>query len=624
VSTAAAWPSPARVSVLMPTFDQAAFLPRAVVSLLAQSYVDWDLIVLDDGSPSPKATWGALSPLMERRIRFERRDVNVGLGAAMNAALDLASGELIAYLPSDDVWLPEHLESLVACLDGHPEAVLAYSGVRSELRVPLRGVIEQRTSDGAIHGLALRPVQVLHRRGEERWVERTELVTDDLDVLYWSGLRARGTFVGTGRCTCEWVDHPQQWHKVIREPLGGINPYRSRYRVTHPLRFASTVGNPIDEVETYRRFRERPDTPMAPDGLTVLLAGELAFNPERVLAIEERGHRLFGLWTESPIYFSAVGPQPFGHITDLPRDGWIEAARDLQPDVVYALLNWEAVPFAHQVLEAVEAPVVWHFKESPFECIANGTWPQLFDLVTKSAAQVYSSAEMRDWFHAVDPRIVREGVPMVLDGDLPKADWFANERSTLLSDADGEIHTVVPGGPIGITPALVAALASASVHLHFYGDFHRAQWSGWVEACSAVAPRTLHLHPQVGHAAWVTELSQYDAGWLHQVHSINGGDMRRARWEDMNVAARFATYAVSGLPMILPDNDGHRMATQSLVRELGVGVLWREPDDLIAQLSQREAMSDRRSRMWDSRESFTFDDHVDELIELFRRVGAEG
>jgi len=350
----------------------------------------------------------------------------------------------------------------------------------------------------------------------------------------------------------------------------------------------------------------------------------LAFNPERILAVEERGHRLFGVWTDSPIYFSAVGPQPFGHVTDLPRDGWREAVRDLQPDVVYALLNWESVPFAHEVLEAVDAPVVWHFKESPFDCLANGTWSLLYDLVTRSAAQVYSSAEMRDWFHAVDPRIVRDGLPMVLDGDLPKADWFAGERSVLLSEQDGQVHTVVPGGPIGITPAMIGELAAASVHLHFYGDFHRARWSGWVEECAALAPRTLHLHPQVGPAEWVRELSQYDAGWLHQVRSTNVGDMRRAQWEDMNVPARLATYAVSGLPMILPDNDGHRVAMQSLVRELDVGVLWREPGDLITELSRTDAMAERRDRMWEARRSFTFDAHADDLVELFRCVIDEG
>ena len=90
------------------------------------------------------------------------------MGAASNAALELASAPLIAYLPSDDVWFPDHLGSLVACLEAHPEAVLAYSGVRNEYRVAFKGLVEQRTSDGAIEGLALRPVQVLHQQNEER------------------------------------------------------------------------------------------------------------------------------------------------------------------------------------------------------------------------------------------------------------------------------------------------------------------------------------------------------------------------------------------------------------------------------------------------------------------------
>jgi len=275
------------------------------------------------------------------------------------------------------------------------------------------------------------------------------------------------------------------------------------------------------------------------------------------------------------------------------------------------------------VLEAVESPMVWHFKESPFECITNGTWPLLLDLLTRSAAQVYSSIEMRDWFHHVDPRIVCNGVPMVRDGDLPKADWFIDEASPLLSEIDGQVHTVVAGGPIGITPQMVAALADASVHLHFYGDFHRGRWSEWVDVCSAAAPDTLHLHPQVRHADWVRELSQYDAGWLHQVRGTNCGDMRRAEWGDMNLPARLATYAVSGVPMILPDSDGHRVAMQSVVRAHGVGVQWRDSDELISLLGRRDAMWERRDNMWQARASFTFDAHADALIELFRRVLAD-
>ena len=468
--------------------------------------------------------------------------------------------------------------------------------------------------------MPLQLVQVLHRRSADRWVERLELVTDDLDVMMWSKLARRGGFVGTGRRSCQWVDHPLQWHKVVREPLGGINPYRTRYRVQHPLRFQSTVGNRIDEVETYRRFRDRPDTPAAADGLKVLLVGELAFNPERVLALEERGHRLFGLWTPDPHWFNAVGPQPFGHVTEVPRPGWQDAVRELAPDVVYGLLNWEAVPFVHEVLQVIDAPMVWHFKESPFDCIANGTWPLLLDLVTKTAAQVYSSIQMRDWFGTVNPQILRAGTPVVLDGDLPKRDWFTAQRSPLRSTVDGQIHTVVPGGPIGIPPKLVADLAAADIHLHFYGDFHRSQWRGWVEQCRAAAPRTFHLHPQVGLADWVSELSGYDAGWLHQNRSRNGGDLSQADWGDLNVAARVATYGVTGLPMILPDNSGHSVAMQSLVTSLGVGVLWRDPADLISKLRDGQTMRQRRDRMWAARAQFTFDDHADDLIELFRQV----
>ena len=127
-----------------------------------------------------------------------------------------------------------------------------------------------------------------------------------------------GDFAATGAVTCEWVDHPHQRHKIIREPIGGINPYRQRYGVAEPLRFHTSVGNRIDEVAQYRRFRERPATPRAADGLKILLVGELAYNADRVLALEERGHRLYGLWMRDPYWYNTVGPLPFGHVTDLP------------------------------------------------------------------------------------------------------------------------------------------------------------------------------------------------------------------------------------------------------------------------------------------------------------------
>ena len=112
---------------------------------------------------------------------------------------------------------------------------------------------------------------------------------------------------------------------------------------------------------------------------------------------------------------------------------------------------------------------------------------------------------MRDWFAAVDPAIVRQGRAIVLDGDLPKRDWFTSDRLPRLSEVAGEIHTVVPGGPIGLHPPLVGELAREGIHLHFYGDIHRGQWLTWAEEVRRVALGRFHLHPQVDQERWVSE-----------------------------------------------------------------------------------------------------------------------
>src|SRR5215211_84720 len=120
---------PPRVSIIMPTFKQARFLRRAIDSLLAQSWTDWELIVVDDGSPDD--TQAVLAPFLDdSRIRGIRFDTNQGLGCALNAGLDASSGALIAYLPSDDVWYRDHLASLAGLFASQPELVLVYSGIR--------------------------------------------------------------------------------------------------------------------------------------------------------------------------------------------------------------------------------------------------------------------------------------------------------------------------------------------------------------------------------------------------------------------------------------------------------------------------------------------------------------
>jgi glycosyltransferase involved in cell wall biosynthesis len=593
----------------MPAFNQGAFIDRAIESLLAQTFTAWELLIVDDCSfdeTSERIQYWKSHP----QVRCYRLERNRGFAAALNCALDRAQGELIAYLPCDDQYYREHLASLVRCLEAHPRAVLAYAGVRYKQR---------RGACGKIPGRPLQLVQAMHRRGEERWVEREQLVTDDLDRLFWAKLLERGEARGTRRITCEWIDHPAQHHKAILESAGGgLNPYRRRYAVPHPLRFQSSRGDYFDEVGLYRRFRDRPGTPPAADGLKILLVGELAFNPERILALEERGHRLYGLWMAKPWWFNTVGPLPFGHVQDLSPATWREDIRRLGIDLIYALLNWQAVRFAHEVLLARPGvPFVWHFKEGPWLSMEHGAWPQLIDLHTLSDGQIYSSPEERDWFAATVPA-TREGLAMTLDGDLPKREWFAGRRAPRLSALHGEFHTVVPGRPVGLPPVRLRELAAEKIHLHFYGNVQQAAWRRWIEKAQAMGPGYLHLHPYVGPDRWVAEFSRYDAGWLHFLRSRNKGDIARAFWDDLNYPARMAPLAAAGLPLIQYDNRGSIMATQSLASRLQVGIFAKSMAELGMHLRNRSRMEQLRANMWRERQQFSFDRHVDELVEFFR------
>jgi hypothetical protein len=598
------------VSVLMPTYEQPAFIARALDGLRSQTLTDWEALVVD--ASFGEATAEVVNAFLhDPRIRYLKISEN-GLGHALNFAMHRAQAPLVAYLPSDDVFYADHLQSLKDALDAHPGAVLAYSGVRYRYN---------REAQAEVPGFPLQLVQCMHRRGDARWVEREELESDDLERLYWQALRKLGDFVGSGRVSCEWVDHPAQRHKLMQEPVGGINPFRLHYRVKTPLRFHTTVGNFIDEPGRFRHLRERPDTPRASHGLKILLVGELAYNADRVLALEAEGHELYGLWTRDPYWYNTVGPLPFGHVQELPRDDWRAAIARVQPDVIYALLNWQAVPFAHEVLSAATGvPFVWHFKEGPFICLEKGTWPLLVDLHRRADGQIFSSPEMRDWFDTIVPGLSQQTPTHVLDGDLPLRSWLQQPRSPRISESDGEIHTVVPGRPIGLHPPDVATLAKNGVHLHFYGDFTHGQWLQWIEKTRSLAPRHLHLHSNIDVSDWVTEFSQYDAGWLHAFKSVNAGELRRANWDDLNYPARMATLAAAGLPMIQQANEGSIVATQTLGKQLGTSVFFETLDDLAVTLGDAERMQAMRERVWAQRHLFTFDEHVPALVEFFRTV----
>jgi glycosyltransferase involved in cell wall biosynthesis len=113
------WPMP-KVSVVIPTYNQASFIDETIRSVLNQTFQDFEIIVIDDGSTDN--TPEVISALPVRYFRQE----NQGCSAARNHGIKLSSGEYIAFLDSDDVLMENALEKGVDVLDRHPEVGFSY------------------------------------------------------------------------------------------------------------------------------------------------------------------------------------------------------------------------------------------------------------------------------------------------------------------------------------------------------------------------------------------------------------------------------------------------------------------------------------------------------------------
>lgn len=116
-----------RISVIIPTYNGSLYIAEAIESVLNQTYTEYEIIVIDDGSTDN--TCLVLKPYMEK-IRYIYQE-NQGVAIARNHGIQEASGELIAFLDADDFWiLPTKLEEQVACFDKEPEVGIVQSGWR--------------------------------------------------------------------------------------------------------------------------------------------------------------------------------------------------------------------------------------------------------------------------------------------------------------------------------------------------------------------------------------------------------------------------------------------------------------------------------------------------------------
>jgi glycosyltransferase involved in cell wall biosynthesis len=216
------------VSVIIPAYNCAAYLPRAIESVLTQSFADFELLVMDDGSTDDTANvldrYSA-----DRRVRFVRHAENTGPSATRNRGIRLSSGDLVAFLDADDEWARGKLEAQVTAL-ASAEADVCGVGCRWLMPGETEVIVSKQppySGDGLYRELLFKNTipgsssSIMVRRTcfDEVGLFDEELrAVEDRDM--WLRLAARFRFA------------------FVREPLVSINRRRMDSAIRDPVRMA--------------------------------------------------------------------------------------------------------------------------------------------------------------------------------------------------------------------------------------------------------------------------------------------------------------------------------------------------------------------------------------------------
>lgn len=291
------------VSVVIPTYNHARYLPDAINSVLAQTFDDWEALIIDDGSTDN--TREVAAQFTDPRISYIYQE-NRGLSGARNTGLAVAQGELIALLDADDQWMPGFLARMVNELNNHPDAAAAYCGFR--------------------------------------WMDAggSPLKQSVLKVVSPERFREVLLYEGSWLSACAVVVHAAAYRCVglFDESLRACEDYDMWLRMSASMQF---IG--VAEVLVYYR---RAGTNMSDDvermsaALSTVLVRHLGF--ERTLEADQSGNRTIAF---SQIYLmcaqeSLASGRP---VESAKAIQWLLAHR---PDIACSLELWSALACVHQ------------------------------------------------------------------------------------------------------------------------------------------------------------------------------------------------------------------------------------------------------------------------------------
>jgi glycosyltransferase involved in cell wall biosynthesis len=235
-----------RVSVIVPFLNAEQFIEEAVESILAQTYENWELLLVDDGSSDGSSEiareYAARNPACVRHVTHPGRGTR-GASASRNLGITQATGEYVAFLDADDVWLPRKLQQQTALLSSQPKAAMLY-GV-SQWWYSWTGDPEDATRD-YVHPLGLRagvlieppallapffvhqtaaipgPNSVLIRRSTAQLIGGFEEAFRSLytDQVFYAKVCAHAAVVPYDECWDRYRQHPRSATAIARTRRG--------------------------------------------------------------------------------------------------------------------------------------------------------------------------------------------------------------------------------------------------------------------------------------------------------------------------------------------------------------------------------------------------------------------
>lgn len=391
--------------------------------------------------------------------------------------------------------------------------------------------------------------------------------------------------------------------------------------------------------------------------MNILLVGALSWNPERIRSLDERGHRLWGLWSRSMAWDQGPYPALQGCVTPVAPADAARTIREQAIDCVYSLFQvyhprlWgpAAAGIEHDIWTllrmllaerqrgAFDAPIVRHWGfdvQNLARDVARALDGHVFCNREKAAYWTTPVRAGGCGIDAFEDCVVRA----FLDGDRPKLEFMNDDFSEPLSarfdTMAGEIHTVCIGRPFGID---YIGAARRGIHVHHYGNSYDDVWrliardlplSG-ARREAALLQRFVHVHPSLqttgmdwdgvrrAKSSWVREFSRYDAGW-----SYIGSPLP---WEPLDdrgaIPNRLSTYLLAGLPVISDVRPGYYRYDE--LTRLGVNIDFTDLDGLREQLDREVRSREGRRNALRERAGYSFDASIDPLIATLERACAD-